>query len=49
MTASTALEENFNRKLEVVTAGLPKEYLGIKKDSKRRCHDSNGLHGITKC
>jgi hypothetical protein len=22
------LEENFNRKLEVVTAGLPKEYLG---------------------
>jgi hypothetical protein len=29
MAASTALEENFNRKLEVVTAGLPKEYLGL--------------------
>ena len=31
MAASTALEENFNRKLEVVTAGLPKEYLGLLK------------------
>jgi hypothetical protein len=29
LAASTALEENFNRKLEVVTAGLPKEYLGL--------------------
>ena len=29
MAASTALEENFNRKLEVVTSGLPKEYLGL--------------------
>ena len=29
MAASTALEENFNKKLEVVTAGLPKEYLGL--------------------
>jgi hypothetical protein len=30
MSASTTiLEENFNRKLEVVTAGLPKEYLGL--------------------
>jgi hypothetical protein len=30
MAASTStLEENFNRKLEFVTAGLPKEYLGL--------------------
>jgi hypothetical protein len=29
MAASTALEENFNRKLEVVTAGLLKEYLSL--------------------
>lgn len=27
--STTTLEENFNRKLEVVTAGLPKEYLGL--------------------
>ena len=32
MSASTTiLEENFNRKLEVVTPGLPKEYLGLLK------------------
>jgi integrase len=30
MVASiTTIKENFNRKLEVVTAGLPKEYLGL--------------------
>ena len=50
MSASTALEENFNRKLEVVTAGLPKEYLGLlNRIPKEDAMISNGLYGITKC
>ena len=41
-TTTVELKKDFDRKLEIVTAGLPQEY------SKRGHYSSNRLHVITK-